>query len=71
MNLGVFTKEQQERIDVSLKTRKYGHLETWKELFCYQLQHFGSKQCLEIAEWAERQNREGNVLLPLMRNKTI
>lgn len=63
-------EEQILRLDKAYTLEKYGHLETWHELYLYQLFALTKHridQLKEIAQWAQRANRGEKILLPLMR----
>lgn len=66
MNVGGINDAQYERLEKSRKIKKYGHLETWKEIFLYQAQFATPEQRQEIIDWGSRQIRYRDVYLPLM-----
>ncbi len=59
----------EERLAKAIQLQKYGHLETWREIFLFQA-HMLSKKNIgkvkEIAAWAKRKNQGEQVTLPLM-----
>jgi len=54
------------RLKKAKQMHKYGHLESWKELYLYQRTVADREQNLEIAALAKRKNRGENITLPLM-----
>lgn len=66
MMYGVFTIDQVDRIRIAQKTRKYGHLATWQELFFYQRTSASPDQVQAIAVYAKRKNDGEKIKLPLM-----
>jgi len=65
MFLGKLTEEQMNRLHKARSLQKYGALETWQELFIYQLSIGNSVQKQEIAKFAARKNKGENITLPL------
>lgn len=59
------TQEQYERLKIAHATKKFGHLETWKELFLFQYTIASKEQIIKIAEFARRKNSGENIILPL------
>lgn len=55
-----------ERLKKANQLKKYGHLQSWKELFAYQKYIASHEQVLEIASLAKRKNNGEGVKLPLM-----
>ena len=65
MFVGNLTEEQMERLRKARQILKYGHLETWQELFIYQLSIGNYTQVKEIGKFAERKRKKENITLPL------
>lgn len=63
----VETNEQEmQRLKISKSTGKYGHLESWKELFLFQRYIAKKDQLIEIGNWAKKKNKGERITLPLM-----
>lgn len=61
------TEPEMERLRLAKETKKYGHLQSWKELFLFQRYCDATKeQVIEIAKWAHRRNKGERIILPLM-----
>lgn len=65
MIVGDLSAEQMERLRVANELHKYGHLQTWQELFVYQQICKDKKQIMEIADYAKHKNNGVDVILPL------
>lgn len=65
MFVGKLTDQQMERLKRARELKKYGALETWQELFIYQLSIGNYTQLKEIAEFAARKNKGEDITLPL------
>ena len=68
MNKTPLTYEQYWRLYKSSQIKKYGHLESWKEICIYVYQFATPAQTKEIQEWANRKNMGEDIRLPLMNN---
>lgn len=71
MQVGELTEQQMERIKKADKLHKFGALETWQELFVYQLICNDMVQKKEIGNWASRKLKGENIKLPLKENGVI
>lgn len=68
MHIGKLTEQQMDRLKKANQLKKYGHLETWQELFIYQLSIGSITQRQEIGKFAERKNKGEYIKLPLKDN---
>lgn len=59
------TEEQYERLKLAQTTKKFGHLETWKELFIFQYTIGSKEQVVKIADFARQANNGKKITLPL------
>jgi len=57
--------EEIDRLKISRQTHKYGHLKSWKELYCYQRTLGTPEQIKEIGTWAKKKEKGEPVTLPL------
>lgn len=63
------TEPEMERLRLAKETKKYGHLQSWKELFLFQRYCDATReQVIEIAKWAKRKINLERIVLPLMNN---
>ena len=69
MNVGNMKEEQMERLRKAKKLLKFGELETWQELFIFQLSVATTEQRKKIGEFARRFNKGEEIKLPLKENK--
>lgn len=57
-----------ERLKKAKEIHKYGLLESWEELFDFQMTAASEQQYKEISDWAKRVKRGERVVLPLVSN---
>ena len=60
------SKAELDRVRLAHDVSKYGHLQSWKELYLYQRTIAHDGQNLEIAALAHRKNNGEAITLPLM-----
>lgn len=68
MQIQEFTDKQMSRLQQAKSMGKYGALESWQELFTYQLTCGNLTQIQEIGEWAHKFNLGKGIRLPLKEN---
>lgn len=64
----LITDQEFERLKIARETKKYGHLESWKELYLFQKAIGDTKQVKKIANWAKRARLGERIALPLALN---
>jgi hypothetical protein len=68
MKIGTLTDAQFKRLEIAKTLHKFGHLETWQELFAYQIFCKDLHQIKEISNFAKKSLNGEDIKLPLMNN---
>ena len=65
--LPIMSPEALERLRIAKKTKKWGHLASWQELYVFQRTTGTTEQIKQIAAIAHRKNKlKENIQLPYM-----